>query len=190
MESLAAKQYYSYMWLRLDGTPYYAGKGTGKRVFVRHGRFNAPKDKSRILIFSMLNEAEAFESEIALIELFGRKDLGTGCLHNRTPGGENPPKGMRKGQKASEETRRKLRESHLGQKPVNTGVIGYTNRGSFKVGHAGYKNSGNFTKGTPAWNTGVTMPSVSAKMIGNTNWRNADKKQAARTRLIKTIAWG
>ena len=36
----------------------------------------------------MLSEAEAFESEIALIELFGRKDNGTGCLRNLTNGGE------------------------------------------------------------------------------------------------------
>jgi hypothetical protein len=81
-------EFYSYLWLRVDGTPYYAGKGHGRRAYDRHHGFCPPADRSRIVIFPMLNEAEAFESEIALIELFGRKDLGTGILHNRTNGGD------------------------------------------------------------------------------------------------------
>jgi hypothetical protein len=82
---------YSYLWLREDGTPYYAGKGTGRRAFTNNGhRVRCPKDCSRILIFPMADEVEAFESEIALIELFGRKDLGTGCLRNLTDGGDSP----------------------------------------------------------------------------------------------------
>lgn len=82
-------EFYSYLYLREDETPYYAGKGSGKRAFKgRHRGVYPPKDTSRIILFPMLNETEAFESEIALIELFGRKDLGTGCLRNRTNGGE------------------------------------------------------------------------------------------------------
>lgn len=83
-------EFYSYLWLREDGTPYYAGKGTGKRAFrsLGHGSLNCPKDRARILVFSMLSEAEAFESEMALIELFGRVDLGTGFLRNLTMGGD------------------------------------------------------------------------------------------------------
>jgi hypothetical protein len=101
--------FYSYLWLREDGTPYYAGKGSGNRAFITAGhRVHRPKDLSRILIFPMASEAEAFESEIALIDLFGRKDLGTGCLRNLTAGGENPPKGSRLGTKQSEETKRKI----------------------------------------------------------------------------------
>jgi len=82
-------RFYSYLWLRQDGTPYYAGKGTRGRAFTSgaHG-VHRPKDCSRILIFPMVSEAEAFESEIALIDLFGRKDLGTGCLRNLTNGSE------------------------------------------------------------------------------------------------------
>jgi hypothetical protein len=82
-------QFYSYLWLREDGTPYYVGKGSGSRAFITadHG-VHRPKDRSRILICPQLNEAEAFESEMAIIALFGRKDLGTGCLRNMTPGGE------------------------------------------------------------------------------------------------------
>jgi hypothetical protein len=117
--------FYSYLWLREDATPYYAGKGHGNRAFIRHrngGRVVCPpEDKSRIRVFTMLNEAEAFESEIALIDLFGRKDLGTGCLVNLTSGGEgasghSPSLDTRAktsaalmGHAVSEKTREKLR---------------------------------------------------------------------------------
>lgn len=81
--------FYSYLWLREDGTPYYAGKGKGRRAFMSwaHG-VHKPADRTRILVFPMLHEADAFESEIAFIDLFGRKDNGTGILRNLTNGGE------------------------------------------------------------------------------------------------------
>lgn len=59
-----------------------------------------------------------------------------------------------------------------------------------KKGHRGIRNEGNFKKGQVAWNKGLKMSSVSEKMKGNTNWKKADKKKAALTRLVKTIAWG
>jgi hypothetical protein len=99
--------FYSYLYLRDDTTPYYAGKGKGKRVFnTRSHRVHPPKDRSRILIFWHETETEAFESERAFIKWFGRKDLGTGCLRNMTDGGEgysNP----------SDATRKKLSEASL-----------------------------------------------------------------------------
>src|ERR1039458_3516873 len=93
--------FYSYLWLREDGTPYYVGKGHGNRAFSNKGRSAArcPRVRNRIMIFPMLNEAEAFESEVAMIDLFGRKDLGTGCLWNFTNGGDgqsNPSQAARK----------------------------------------------------------------------------------------------
>ena len=35
-----------------------------------------------------MTEPDAFQSEMLLISLYGRIDLGTGCLRNRTDGGE------------------------------------------------------------------------------------------------------
>jgi hypothetical protein len=105
--------FYSYLYLREDETPYYVGKGCGKRAFKhkKNGDVHPPKDKFRIIIFPMLNEAEAFESEMALIELFGRKDLGTGILYNRTNGGDGTS-----GLRWSEEAKQKMSEDRLGEK--------------------------------------------------------------------------
>ena len=80
--------FYSYLWLREDGTPYYAGKRHGSRAYINHRHHRPPKDRTRIVLYPAVTEAEAFASEIVMIDLFGRKDLGTGCLHNRTDGGD------------------------------------------------------------------------------------------------------
>ena len=102
--------YYTYAYLREDKTPYYIGKGKGNRLYKRGSRvFAPPKDKSRIIYLKQnLTEEEAFKHEIYMIAVLGRIDLGTGILHNMTDGGEgisNP----------SEETRRKMSETHKGK---------------------------------------------------------------------------
>lgn len=85
--------YYVYQYLRDDGTPYYIGKGKGRRAWQWHLRSNGtnmmPQDSSKIqIIKENLSEADATALEILLIEQYGRKDLGTGILRNMTNGGE------------------------------------------------------------------------------------------------------
>lgn len=72
------------------GSPYYIGKGYGKRAYKKERReIQPPKDKSKILVLAKdLAEDEAFFMEMQLISTYGRIDLGTGCLRNRTNGGE------------------------------------------------------------------------------------------------------
>ena len=106
-------EYYTYAYLREDGTPYYIGKGRGDRAYKKGSRVFAPPPKNRIIKLKQnLTEEEAFKHEIYMIALFGRKDLGTGILHNRTDGGEGLSGAIR-----SKETRRKISESMKGKSP-------------------------------------------------------------------------
>ena len=106
--------FYTYLYLREDGTPYYVGKGTRHRAFnQKHRRIRgtvATPPKGRILLEPHVSEADALDAERFLISYYGRKDLGTGILLNMTDGGENPPvwpKGKPRGP-MSEENRKKL----------------------------------------------------------------------------------
>jgi hypothetical protein len=84
------QRFYTYIYSRqADGTPYYIGKGQGNRAFSKHrrGHISVPP-AARILIQYWPSEAEAFEMEKYFIQLFGRKDNGTGILRNMTDGGE------------------------------------------------------------------------------------------------------
>jgi hypothetical protein len=80
--------YYVYHWLRTDSTPYYVGKGCKKRAWDKK-RYLCPTDDTRIVIVEdNMTEAAAFDLEIEHIAKYGRKDIGTGILHNKTDGGE------------------------------------------------------------------------------------------------------
>ena len=106
-----SQRFYTYAYLREDRTPYYIGKGSGKRIYSKDRTIKPPKDKSRIIFLKKnLTEEEAFKHEIYMIDVFGRKDLGTGILHNRTDGGEGSS-----GCIPSEETKRKLSEVNKGK---------------------------------------------------------------------------
>ena len=80
--------YYTYAYLREDGTPYYVGKGRGNRLYDRSHRISIPTKDRIIFLKQNLTEEEAFRHEIYMIAVLGRKDLGTGILRNLTDGGE------------------------------------------------------------------------------------------------------
>lgn len=105
--------YYTYAFLRKDGTPYYIGKGSNGRIWETRNRFaTPPKDKSKIIYLKQnLTEEEAFRHEIYMIAVYGRKNIGTGILHNLTEGGEGSS-----GRIHSEETRYKISNSKKGKK--------------------------------------------------------------------------
>jgi NUMOD3 motif len=103
--------YYTYAFLREDKTPYYIGKGRGKRIYSKHRGVKAPKGESRIIFLKKnLTEAEAFNHEVYMIFVLGRKDLGTGILRNLTNGGDGAS-----GTVNSEETKKKKSEAKSGE---------------------------------------------------------------------------
>jgi hypothetical protein len=115
------RKFYTYLWLREDGTPYYVGKGIGRRAYHSGGHTTPrPTDLSHILVQEFPDEASAFAAEIFLIYFYGRKDLGTGCLRNRTDGGENPP--SPKGKKRSVESLKKASISLKGRAGYKKGT--------------------------------------------------------------------
>ena len=89
--------YYVYVYLReteslsgKKGTPYYVGKGKGKRAWEkRKGEVGKPRKNENILIVEWdLSELLSFITERKFIRWFGRLDKKSGILRNKTDGGE------------------------------------------------------------------------------------------------------
>jgi len=123
--------YYVYAYLRSKdsetakaGTPYYIGKGKGDRAIRRHPGVSVPSDQSKIVFIEQnLTNVGACAIERNLIRWYGRKDLGTGILLNRTHGADGGKGGSPKGRVFSENTRKKL------------SAAGYRRRDSDEVKH-------------------------------------------------------
>ena len=109
---LERADYYVYLYLREDQTPYYVGMGRKYRAFVRHKRRNGkcvpiPESRERIIfVHEGLTQQQAFKKEIELIAHYGIKEDG-GLLINLSYGGE--------GAKHSESVRKRLSEVHTGK---------------------------------------------------------------------------
>lgn len=115
--------YYVYAYVRSKdsqtakaGTPYYIGKGKGKRAIQNHPGISVPSDKTKIILIEQrLTNVGACAIERRLIRWYGRKDLGTGILLNRTSGGEGGKGGSKKSRIVSEKRRKQISEAGKGR---------------------------------------------------------------------------
>jgi hypothetical protein len=120
--------YYTYAYLREDGTPYYVGKGRGRRIDNPNTHYSGlPPKNRRVFLKQNLTEKEAFRHEKYMIAVLGRKDLGTGILRNLTDGGQG-----KSGWIMSEKTKEKIRISNTGQirSDETKRKIGKSNKGN------------------------------------------------------------
>jgi hypothetical protein len=141
------KKFYVYVYRLLDGTPIYVGKGSGIRFLNHYPRKTHVGNKLRSIrkneMYSLLpeiinveNENAAFKLEKELISKYGRLDLNTGPLYNKTSGGDgvsgrrftdedrvkisqrmSGEKHPRYGKPLSQETKDKISRSNTGKNP-------------------------------------------------------------------------
>lgn len=148
--------FYTYAYLREDGTPYYIGKGTGRRWKKGH-TVGIPPEERVLFLKTDLTEGEAHRHEVYMISVFGRKDIGTGILYNRTDGGEGTT-----GRIVTKEVRSAISEKLTGM-PFTPERC---------------KNISEGLKGKPSWNKGLKgHPSLSGtppNQKGKTWWKNLE----------------
>ena len=84
--------WYVYLYLRRNKTPYYVGKGIGRRCYNKHirGGGNITPPKERIIIVKYFDtEEKSYFFEDWLIQVYGRKIEGGILINMREGGGTN-----------------------------------------------------------------------------------------------------
>lgn len=114
---MCQSNFYLYRHIRPDkNEPFYIGIGRGNRAFTRWDRNDiwnkiVAKNNGEYDIEIMLHDLSretAIEKEREFISLYGRKDLGSGCLANMTDGGDGTTS-------PSKQVRRKISKANKGK---------------------------------------------------------------------------
>ena len=175
---------YKYGDYLFDYEPMYVGKGKNTRwkdhwnyygdwlgYKIRHIK-ECGLDPKVIFQGKDLDEQSAFDLEIELITIIGRIDLGTGPLVNLTSGGEGVA-----GQLLSEKTKKKISESHKGEKNHFYGKhhsveskkkMSKSSKGKICSQETKMKMS-ETRKGLIPWNTGKTLSNEHKEKISKTS---------------------
>jgi hypothetical protein len=167
------KTFYVYLYMREDlYSPYYVGKGSGKRAYQNGGRnCHRPEDDRIRIVYETTDEDKALDVEETLIRFYGRKCDG-GVLQNVSVGGKNPP--SHKGKKWSAERRQEASERAKKDGRINRCYGGGGKKGNRNsMGHA-----------RPVVLDGVSYESVSAaaRALGTSrqniqNWLSGTKRR-------------
>ena len=169
-------RFYTYAYLRKgDKTPYYIGKGTGKRAYDRHThRVKVPDDRDRIIFLKEnVSEREAWDYETEMIQFYGRKDLGTGILRNMSDGGEGPANPSPESRRKNSERNKKAYEE--GINPLSKLTL--EERVEYGKIAAKSRAEGQWLKDNPEYNGGS---------LGRTSEQHsADSAKAAQIGIVK-----
>jgi hypothetical protein len=149
--------------------PFYIGKGKGKRC---HNGLNDKKNKIKkskiekiylssqepiiVKIKSGLNENEAFELEILLVERIGRIVLKNGPLANITDGGSGTP--GRKDTKENLVRKEKFKHSEEWKKILSKPILQFSLDGEFLDEYTSVKEA--------AEKTGIVKQNISSNLTG------------------------
>jgi len=156
--------FYVYAYLRTkELTPYYIGKGKDDRAWQKSHSVIVPKDLNRIVMLETnLTEFGALAIERRMIRWYGRKDIGTGILHNKTDGGDGSAgiipwnKNVKIGSYLSEKGRKTISEANKKpRKDTHKERISEALKGKTKSEEHKRKLS-EAGKGKTPWNKGKT----------------------------------
>jgi hypothetical protein len=171
-------EHYTYLYLREDGSPYYVGKGQGRRAYIIQKWHKPPKDHSKITLQYWVDEDTALAYERYQIDFWGRKDIGSGILINHTDGGDEPP--SHKGKSQSESHKKKIGDALRG-KPKSK-----ASRTNMSIARIGTSLSEETKKRMSESHMGrqvseETRRKISeankGKQLGNKNWRGKPSLQ-------------
>ena len=169
-------RFYIYAYLRSKdsktgkaGTPYYLGKGCGKRAWQPHGGRTVTNKSQIVIIAFYLTEVGALALERRYIEWYGRVDNKTGILRNYTDGGEGGGLGRIVSDKEKEITRNRT----LGTVAVRDAVTGVS-LGAVSTSDPKYI-SGEYipaNRGIPKWEDGSHPKGMLGKTHTDANKAN------------------